>query len=176
MSYDTVVAYARFAFVVVNMKAVLNYISARELWHAQRHLDGMHCAVQPWGCTIIYFIRLHTEFILFSVSSFYRSSNSSAVPKTCYTRNISCSLFLISLILSFILSQNSVYLKQQLSWSVSTRVTYLTGTPPEYLCACFQVRTKNGRCPKLLTFQHVAWPGCSVNLVVNFRYFGLLVV
>ena len=34
-----------------------------------------------------------------------------------------------------------------------------------YWLTCLQVRTKNGQWPKLLTFQHLSWPGCSVNLV-----------
>ena len=33
MDYDHVIAYDRFGFVVVDMKSMLYYISARELWH-----------------------------------------------------------------------------------------------------------------------------------------------
>ena len=70
MAYYIVIAYAEFAFVVVDMEAVLNYLAARELWHSQRHLDDIRRAVQPCGCTIFYFILPYLVFIVFSVSSF----------------------------------------------------------------------------------------------------------
>ena len=44
-----------------------------------------------------------------------------------------------------------------------------------YWLIFLQVCTKNGQCPNLLTFQHVAWPGCSGNLEGECQYFGLLV-
>ena len=72
-----------FTFVVFDMKAVLNYLAARELWNAQRHLDVMHRAVQPFSCTIFYFIRRNLAFIVFSMSYFIHAVNSSAIPQTC---------------------------------------------------------------------------------------------
>ena len=63
------------------MKAVLNYLAARELLHAQSHLDAVRRAVQPCGCTIFYFIRLYIAFIVFNVSSFNHAIYISAIPQ-----------------------------------------------------------------------------------------------
>ena len=67
-------------FLVVDMKAVLNYLADRELWQAKRHLDVMRCAVQPRGCTIFYFIRMNIVFIVFSILYFNHAVYSSAIP------------------------------------------------------------------------------------------------
>ena len=79
------------------MKAVLNYIAARELWHAKRHLAVMRHAVQPCNCTIFYFIRPHLALILFNVFYFNHAIGSSAIPQACYNSNSRCYLFLASL-------------------------------------------------------------------------------
>ena len=52
-AYDHVIAYTRFSFVVVDMEAVINYLSAREILHTNSHVDVVHCAVKPCGCTIL---------------------------------------------------------------------------------------------------------------------------
>ena len=54
MSYDTVVAYARFAFVVVNMKVVLNYLAEREICNAQRNIEVMRHAIPPLCYILLY--------------------------------------------------------------------------------------------------------------------------
>ena len=71
----------------VDMKTVLNYLPAGELWHVKKHLDVIRLAVQPCGSNASYFIRPHLAFIVFSVFYFNHAVDSSDILQTCYTRN-----------------------------------------------------------------------------------------
>ena len=82
-AYDNFIAYARTTFVVVDMNDVLNYLVAKELWHAKIHRDFMFRALQPRGCTIFYLIRLNLVFIVFSLFYFNHAVCSSAIPQAC---------------------------------------------------------------------------------------------
>ena len=84
MAYDHVIAYALLAFVGIGMEVMLNYLSARELWHKRIHFYVMCRAVHASGWTILYVVKPHHVFIVFSVFSLL-----------CYS--IRCSVFLTSL-------------------------------------------------------------------------------
>ena len=77
------VAYALFASVVIYMKAVLYVLDARKLWRAKTHLDIMHHAIWPYGCTVFCFIRSYAAFIMFSMFSIDNSFGSSDIPHVC---------------------------------------------------------------------------------------------
>ena len=93
-AYDNVIAYDQLYFVVVDMEAMLYYIDARGLCQSKQQFDVMHSSVQTCGCTIVYFVRPHLAFIVFSGYYFYRDVVSSAIPQACYTSNSCCSMFL----------------------------------------------------------------------------------
>ena len=96
MTYDHVIAYALLALVVVDIEAIISYLAARKLWHANRHFDVMRCAVYAVGCAILYFIIPYLEFLVFIVFSLYHAVGSSDIPHACYTSNSCCSIFLTS--------------------------------------------------------------------------------
>ena len=76
------------------MEAMINYRAARELRHAKRHFDVMCHEVQPCSSTILYFIRLHIELIVFSVFYLYHDVFIYDIPQACYTRNSCFSMFI----------------------------------------------------------------------------------
>ena len=81
MEYDHVISYTQFAFFVVNMKTVINYLATGEIWYKKVHLDAMRRALQYCGCTILYFIGPHIVFIVFSMLYINHAVGSSATPQ-----------------------------------------------------------------------------------------------
>ena len=81
--YDHIIAYARLAFVIIDMEAMLNYLAARKFQDAKWHFNISFRSVHASGCTILYFIRPHIEFIMFSVFYLYHTFGSSAIPQAC---------------------------------------------------------------------------------------------
>ena len=69
--YDHIIAYYRLALVVINVKVMVNYLSAREFWHEKGYLNITSFTIHASGCAIIYFMRPHLVFIMIMVSSFY---------------------------------------------------------------------------------------------------------
>ena len=83
-AYDHVIAYARFTCAVVDTKSVLNYLSARRLWHAKRwHLDVACISIQTCGYTVLYFIRSHTTPMMFCMPCINHAAISSDIPQVC---------------------------------------------------------------------------------------------
>ena len=82
-SYNHIIAYARLAFVIINVKAMINYLDARKFRHAKKYFNIMSSAINVSGSAIIYLIRLHLAFIMLSMSSFYHAVGTSATPQAC---------------------------------------------------------------------------------------------
>ena len=82
-SCDHTIAYALLDFVVVDVKVMINYLAARKLCHAKKYAGVMRHAVHASGCTILYFIRPHIAFIIFSVFYIYDAVGISAIPQSC---------------------------------------------------------------------------------------------
>ena len=51
-AYDHVIAYDRFAFVVIDTEAMINYLAARKLRHGKSHFDVMRRAVHIISCVL----------------------------------------------------------------------------------------------------------------------------
>ena len=62
---------------------MINYFAARKLRHAKRHFDVMRREVHASGRTILYFIRTHLQFLLFSMFYLYQYVGSSDIPQAC---------------------------------------------------------------------------------------------
>ena len=83
MVYDHIIAYSQLAFFVIDMEAMINFLAARKLWHTKSYFNIMSRTVHTSGCNILYFIVLHSAFIMLSVFSIYYAVVSSATPQEC---------------------------------------------------------------------------------------------
>ena len=92
--YDHIIAYDQLAFIVMNVKVMINYLAAREFRHAKRYFNIMSSTIHASGCAILYSISPHLAFIMLSISSFYHTVGSSAITQACLTSNYSCSMFI----------------------------------------------------------------------------------
>ena len=65
--YDHIIAYARFAFIVINVKEMINYLATIELWHAKRYFNIMSSTIHARGCAVLYSIEKHLAFKILSM-------------------------------------------------------------------------------------------------------------
>ena len=115
----------------------------------------------------------NTDLQLYRIPPYW---NTSCIHMLYCVGNYCCILFIISWILSFILSKYYVYLTAVClrMWSPAQHIS--PAHLERYWLTCLQICTKNVRCPNLLSFKHIEWPGCYVNLVREFRSLVFLVV
>ena len=52
-AYDHIIAYSRFALIIINAKAMINYLVDREFRHAKGHFNIMSSAIHARGCAIL---------------------------------------------------------------------------------------------------------------------------
>ena len=81
--YDHVIAYARLSFLVIDMKAMINYLDARKFRLAKSHFDVTRRAVHTSGCTILYLIIPHIVPIMFILFSLHCAFGRYDIPQIC---------------------------------------------------------------------------------------------
>ena len=153
------------------MEAMNNYLDTRKIQHAKSYFDVTCCAVHSSSCTILYFIRPHIVCFILVVLLVAMISHTHVTPATVVA------LCLLSLVYKALFYLKIVYLSDNSCPNPWPPVCYSSLAHLEgYWITCMQVRTKHGRCPNLITFQHLALPGCYVNLVGECQSSVLLVV